>query len=393
MTALLLATYVVLVAPALAQGVRVSLAGAPQVMFTPQQGCDGNDIPDAPARAFRASGGGLVMFGLHDTNRAFRGRDLDHMKLDCGVVLASPGNPNPAAYDDHSWITALFTRDGTHVSALIHHEFHGNEHKGACRFKTMMQCWYNTILEMNSSDGARHFARGSDDVVAAVPFRADAEQGRHRGFFNPSNIVPWRGAFYFMAATTGWPGQPGGVCLFQSRHPEDAGSWRAWTGHGFDADFPDPYRHKVALTTHCRLIAPFPAPVGALVWLRGAHEFLATFMARRDDHLFPVSGFYFATSPDLRHWSEARLLLAGATYYDDPCTAGGHVIAYPSLLDPQSTSRIFADSGASPWLYFTRAKIEGCSITGLRDLVRIKLAVRAAGQAAIKSGDKNRGKH
>lgn len=383
--ALQLGVLFALMVPALAEGVRVAPVGAPQVMFTPKQGCDGNDIPDAPARVFRASRGGLVMFGLHDTNRAFRGPDLDHMRLDCDVVLASRGNPNPAAYDDHSWITALFTRDGTHVSALIHHEFHGNEHKGACLFRTMMQCWYNTILEMNSSDGARHFARGPDDVVAAVPFRADAEEGRHRGFFNPSNIVPWRGAFYFMAGTTGWPGQPGGVCLFQSHKPEDAGSWRAWTGQGFDADFPDPYRHKVVLATHCKLIAPFPAPVGAVVWLRDAHEFLATFMARRDDHLFPVSGFYYASSSDLKHWNAPRLLLAGATYYDDPCTAGGQVIAYPSLLDPQATSQIFADSDSAPWLYFTRAKVEGCSITGERDLMRLKLEVRSSAQATKKS--------
>ncbi len=374
--ALLVAALCFLCVPAFAQGLRVHLAGAPQIMFTPSQGCDGNDVPDAPTRVFRADDGSLVMFGLHDTNRAFRGPDLAHMKLDCDVVLASPGNPDPAAYDDHSWITALFTRDGRHVSALIHHEYHGNEHAGACRFTSMMACWYNTILEAASSDAGRHFQHRADAVVAAVPFRADRDQGRHRGFFNPSNIVPWHGAFYFMASTTGWQGQPGGVCLFKSRTPETSGSWRAWDGHGFAADFLDPYRHKVSLTTHCRVIAPFPAPVGALVRLRGSHEFLAIFMARRDDQMFPVSGFYYASGTDLRHWSQPRLLLAGATYYDDPCAASGHVIAYPSLIDPRATSRIFADSGTSPWLYYTSATVKGCTITGARDLLRRRLAVQ-----------------
>ena len=377
-SALLMVALSLFGASALAQGLHVSLVGAPQVMFTPSQGCDGDDVPDAPARVFRAQHGSLVMFGLHDTNRAFRGPDLDHMKLDCGVVLASPGNANPAAYDDHSWITALFTRDGTHVSALIHHEYHGNEHKGACAFTSMMACWYNTILEAQSSDAGRHFTHQADAVVAAVPFRADVDQGRHRGFFNPSNIVPWHGSFYFMASTTGWAGQKGGVCLFRSRTPEKPGSWRGWDGHGFNANFPDPYRHKVSLLAHCEVIAPFPAPVGALVRLRGSHEFLAIFMAKRDNIMFPVSGFYYAWGQDLTHWSAPRLLLAGATYYDDPCAAGDHVIAYPSLLDPQAKSRIFADSGLSPWLYYTSAKVKNCQITGARDLLRVKLAVQPA---------------
>src|SRR5487761_2084498 len=68
---------------------QLAIAGAPQVMFTPKRdACDGNDVPDAPVRAYRDAQGKVVMFGLHYVNRAWRGPDLDHMKLDCRPVDA-----------------------------------------------------------------------------------------------------------------------------------------------------------------------------------------------------------------------------------------------------------------------------------------------------------------
>ena len=81
------------------------------------------------------------MFGMHHVNRALRGESLDRMKLDCDVVLASGHKEDPALLDDYSWITATWTEDGANVVALVHHEYHANEHKGRCSFSTMMQCW------------------------------------------------------------------------------------------------------------------------------------------------------------------------------------------------------------------------------------------------------------
>ena len=353
---------------------KLRLAGPPQTMFTPaRDACDGNDVPDAPVRAFRDAAGGVVMFGLHDVNRAFRGASLDAMQLDCRVVLGSSSNADPAAYDDRSWITALWTRDGVHIEALVHHEFQANEHPGRCAFKDYMQCWYNSILAVHSSDGGATFARPQNPVVAAVPFRSDFDQGRHRGFFNPSNIFSYQGQAYFFASTTGWAGQDGGVCLFRNADPARRESWRAWDGKGFASAFPDPYAVKTTLASHCTVIAPFPAPVGAVVNYGGT--FVAVFQARRDANLFPVSGFYYATSSNLLVWSAPRLLVPGATLYDDPCGAGERLIAYPSLLDDAAKSRIFADVGGHPWLYFASLALDGCAITGQRELLRVKVDI------------------
>ena len=359
----------------------LTVTGPERLIFSAtRDACDGADVPDAPARAFRDASGAIAVFGLHYRNRALRGPDLDGLRIDCRVVLDSGGNGDPALYDDRSWITATWTEDGARVAALVHHEFQANEHEGRCRSKVYMECWYNTITAASSRDGGASFAQTKPPaVVAGAPFRQEEGQGRHRGFFNPSNIVGdgrWR---YFLASTTGWdrPGsdQPAGVCLFRSDDPADPARWRAWTGTGFTAAFPDPYRAAVKRADTCRPVGPFPGPVGALVRQRGTGAWIAVFMAAKGG-VFAESGFYWTTSRDLLTWDVPRLLMAGATLYDDPCRAGARLIAYPSLLDPGAKGRNFDDVGESALLTYATLKVEGCTITSDRDLVRRPVAIK-----------------
>ena len=374
----------------------VTLAGPPETVYAaPRDGCDPNDVPDAPVRAYRDPGGGVTMFGLHYDNRALKGPDLFHLKIACPVVYASHGDPDPAHYDDRSWIAATWTADGRAVSALVHHEYQANEHAGRCRFPDYMQCWFNTVLAVRSTDGGASFARPAT-VVASPPFRQDVDQGRHRGFFNPSNIVSDGRYTYFLASTTGWsapspvaglapevgsasePGadQEAGVCLFRSPDPTNPNAWRAWDGRGFTVTYRDPYRGRPK-PKPCAVVAPFPAPVGSVVRVAPGGLWLAAFAAKADAGLFPVPGFYTATSPDLLHWSAPRLLLPGPTLYDDACRAGGRLIAYPVILDPASPSRNFDRSGPHPDLYYDVLDTEGCTITGRRSLVRRPVAIAA----------------
>lgn len=381
------------VPPALAEEgprLRVTLSpGAAETVFAaPVDGCDPNDVPDAPVRAFRDAGGGVTLFGLHYDNRAVKGPDFAHLKIDCHIVYPSRGDADPAHYDDRSWIGATWTIDGRAISALIHHEYQANEHPGRCRFPAYMACWFNSVLEVQSANGGLDFTRPAH-VVASAPFRQDVDQGRHRGFFNPSNIVSDGRFTYFMASTTGWSesatvsglvseagqSQEAGVCLFRSATPADARSWRAWDGHGFTVAYADPYAGKPH-PAPCAVIAPFPAPVGSIVRVEPGGIWLAAFQAKADAGIFPVPGFYTATSRDLLHWSAPRLLLAGPTLYDDACRAGGPLIAYPVILDPASPSRNFDRSGATPELYYDLLQTEGCDITGRRSLVRRHVTIQ-----------------
>lgn len=114
----------------------LTVVGPPTTLFSAtRDACDGADVPDASARAFRDSGGAIALYSMHYRNRALRGADLDHLKIDCQVVLDSGEKADPALYDDRSWITATWTQDGKAVSALLHHEYQANEHEGRCRSK------------------------------------------------------------------------------------------------------------------------------------------------------------------------------------------------------------------------------------------------------------------
>ena len=48
-------------------------------------------------------------------------------------------------------------------------------------------------------------------------------------------------------------------------------------------------------------------------------------------------------------------------------------IAYPSVLDPDSSSRNFETTGKRAYLYFTRYNYESCQETLDRDLVRVPI--------------------
>lgn len=359
----------------------VTPLGMPARVFsTKRDACDENDQPDAPVRVLRAADGALVMYGLHTQNRTLRGPDLDHLRIDCRSSLPSHYDEDPAHDDDASWITATWSEDGRHVDALVHHEYHASEHPGRCSWPNYLACWYNTVVSVTSQDGGQSFVRPDPPrVVTAAPFRQDVGQGRHRGFFNPSNIAAdgrWR---YVMIATTGWEGQASGACLFRTATPGDPRSWRAFDGTTFTVRFADPYREAPGHPA-CKVVDPFPAPVGSITRHRPTGTWIAVFQASKGTstggNLFPQAGFYTTSSRDLLHWDAPRLLMAGATLYDDPCVSGARLIAYPSLIDRDAPGRNFDTVGDSADLYYATLRVEGCTVTADRDLLRQRVGIK-----------------
>jgi hypothetical protein len=363
----------------------LSLLGEPQIVFdSVRDGCEAIDVPDINPRAFRDAHGNVVFFGLHLVNRAMRGKDLSHLAIDCHVVLGSGFDPDPAHYNDRNFITATWTADGRDIAALVHHEYHADAH-GRCKVQSELGCWYNTILAYRSTNGGDDFVKAAPLVVAAAPFRQEVGQGRHRGFFNPSNIFSDGRYEYFFAATTGWDGQAAGACLFRSADPLSSGAWRAYDGRDFTIRYADPYRGGATAVTPCAPIAPFLFPVGAVVRLRNRSLWIAVFQAARNEGVFPVDGFYYATASDLTHWSAPRLLRAGKTLFSDLCTAGNAVIAYPSLLDEEAQGRNFDNVGDEAYFYYTVIKVADCA-TGDRLLMRQKISITSSADAANDHG-------
>jgi hypothetical protein len=360
----------------------LSLKSPPELVFSSaRDACDGHDVPDTSARAYRDAAGAVVVFAMHYQNRALRGPDFDRLKLDCAIVFASKGDENPALYQDKSWITATWTDNGRDIAALLHHEYQANTHEGRCRFKEYIKCWYNSVLGASSSNGGQSFkAFQPPAVIAAAPFRQTIEQGRHRGFFNPSNIFSDGVYYYFFSSTTGWNGQPYGACLFRSSEPMNPTSWRAYDGEDFTVFYSDPYQGRPRAPKPCLTIKPFPAPIGSVTRHRTSGQWIGVFQAQKNDRDFPVSGFYYATSKDLIRWSAPKLLMAGKTLYDDACKAGPQLINYPSLIDHQARGRNFDDIGDEATLYYTILKLKGCEITSDRNLVRQNVRISPSPQ-------------
>jgi hypothetical protein len=357
---------------------RIMLDGPEEIVFDPKRdACDGHDVPDVPPRLYRDAAGQIRLFALHFENRALKTADLAKLKLDCRVVLRGSGAPDPAAYDDRSWIAATWTGDGKTIHGLIHHEYQGNTHPGRCKSKVYIECWYNSILAIRSDDAGETFRKTASSVVASAPFPQDVGQGRHRGFFNPSNIVTDGVWHYMLAATTGWEGQRSGACLFRTEDIANPGAWRAFDGVGFETAFVDPYRAKSDPGKTCQPVGPFPAPVGSITKHRGSGLWIAVFQASAGGR-FPVAGIYAAASRDLKAWSEASLVLATKTLYDQPCGAG-FLNSYPTLIDRDAKTRNFEDTGDAPELYLSRLRVDGCTHTGDRKLVRMRVRIGVGG--------------
>ena len=286
--------------------------------------------------------GAVALFGMHYRNRALRGPDLDHLRLDCAVVLESGEKSDPALYDDRSWITATWTEDGRAVAALLHHEYQANEHPGRCRGRAL----HGVLVQHASRRRPRRMAGAASRGEPARGGRRRRPSGRRstRAGTGASSTrrTSWRtGRWrYLLASTTGWerPGsdQPGGVCLFRTDDPRRPGELAGLDGHRLHRRLPgslprarrgrrhlqagsalsDPGRGRGAPPRHA-------APSSRCSWPRRRRRFpnpASTGRARRD----------------LITWDTPRLLLAGATLYDDPCGAPGGLIAYPSLLDPDA---------------------------------------------------------
>jgi hypothetical protein len=330
------------------------------------------DTPDAPLRAFRDAHGGVVAFVSDSMSRRFHGTTLLDIHHSCHSSLTSQPNPDPSAYAGSDYVTATWTADGTTVMALLHEEYHAEQFPGACRYTESMQCWYNTILAARSLDGGLTFVTTRPPtLVAAAAFRQDVEQGRHRGFFNPSNILFHDGFYYMMTGTTGGGPQKDGLCLFRTATIDDAASWRGFDGHGYTARAIDPYRESTQAAIPCEPVDG-PGTVGSISWHAASGLFLI--VSQAVDAARPTGYTAYAWSKDLIHWSEPRRL------YDHPDLSSANCAdrfryGYPSVADPGAPGRNFDSIGAHPVLFLTRFHVVNCELPPNRDLIRLELDV------------------
>ena len=141
------------------QALDLVVDGPERVLFdSATDACDGSDLPDAPAHAFRNQNGEMVLFAPNYPNRAFVGADLDHLAHDCAVRFKAAGSADPAMLDDRTWLQGFHTTDGREIFAFASASFIPYRHRIACKAGTAnTDCWYNGLAALTSDDGGRTF--------------------------------------------------------------------------------------------------------------------------------------------------------------------------------------------------------------------------------------------
>ena len=130
----------------------LAVIGAPEAVFEwSRDACEDVDFPDAPARAFRTTDGGVRLFASHYRARALAGPDGDHLTHDCAVAFAGEGSGDPARHSDLGWLVSPYALGDGRVFALVHNEFQGHRHDGVCAAGEYQLCWENSVTWLDKA--------------------------------------------------------------------------------------------------------------------------------------------------------------------------------------------------------------------------------------------------
>lgn len=327
--------------------------------------CDRIDIPDAGLRAYRRGDGNIVVFANAQNNYPLIGTNFLNLHKVCHSAYRSAYAADPSVFADETWIAATWTDDGRNVMAIGHEEYHGEKHPGHCSGTTPRQCRYGALLYLMSHDGGYSF-RKNPTPLAAVPAQQSAVQGKDVGFFQPSNIFERNGWKYVFVRTSGGGRQPPATCLMRAKNAGDPSSWDIYDGINFRPALFDPYRQKFSDRPICAQISGLNGLVWSVLTSRISGALIAVLtVIDPSTHSIQLAT---STSNDVLHWSKPVYARGIKLQWGEWCPTPPYLI-YPSLLDPQSSSRNFATVGRSADLFLTRIRIRNCRLTMDRDLV------------------------
>ena len=356
--------------------VQITVVGEEEVVSRPQATpCPQELLLDSPARAMRRKDGSLVVFATHYTNWYFEGKDWNSLKPVCASAAAGKEDPKPEDVDDHYWIQALREQPDGRVVALASHEYMGSRHPGHCDLAPTREqpypCWFSSIIQIESRDGARTFKPAAENRIVATPQVAYDRSGKKRmGFLTTSNIVADGDWLYSLIFVDGYSGQKSGTCLFRAP-AKGPTRWTAWNGSDFKSDLARPVAAGAAADgSGCE-----PLLVGnqnrGLVRMREGGAWLAVGLDR-DAPGDQGAGVFFATSSDLLKWSPRRRLLDARIDFKAPeCAA---VYKYPTIIDHDAPGPNFDTVGSRAYIYLVKVILQSCKPVE-RQLVRYPLTI------------------
>lgn len=222
-------------------------------------------------------------------------------------------------------------------------------------------CLWVSLTQARSNDGGASYDHPEplpDHVVANPPVRYEPDGGHH-AIWQSSTIIrhPNDGYYYALLQRDQHPADDSidvqGTCVMRTDTLNDPDSWRAWDGEGFNMRFPDPYRTTIPDPDRSWCEPVSPAGTGALTRNLSYNTFLEQFVVVGTTLAGPSGpGFYFSLSGNLVEWSAPRLIMEVETR--QTAAPGEPFLAYPTLIDPDDSSRNFERPGKRAYLYYTR---------------------------------------
>ncbi len=234
---------------------------------------------------------------------------------------------------------------------------------GPCRCQSgdYFKCWYNAITFAKSTDKGRTYTHveAPKHLVASAPYQYEADTGPW-GVFEPSNIIynPKDGYYYVMLHLEKRFLQEWGASVMRTKTLDDPTSWRAWDGNDFSVRFINPYTEPNGNPNEhiCQPVSRdnIQKIHESLTFNTYFNKFLVVGTGGKwdPDKKKVVHGFYYSLSDDLIHWEPMRLLMEAKLPWTPDLP--GDFRNYPSLIDPNDTSRNFEKTGQRPYLYYTR---------------------------------------
>ncbi|NOZ04196.1 MAG: T9SS type A sorting domain-containing protein [FCB group bacterium] len=343
----------------------VNILGPEEIVFDwSADSCEEVDIPDAPARAFRDADGKVQLIATHYINRRMIGDNINNVKRDCNVIMDSDLDTDPSQFNDHEWLMAPYTLDGSTIYALVHNEYQGDT-------------WYNSITFATSTDKGATYTHATppNHLVASAPYVYEPNVSPY-GVFGGSNIIlnPNDGYYYVLFQVEAYGLQDWGVAVARTLTLDDPASWRAWDGSGFNVQFINPYLNPNADPAE-HIVQPISRDQidkmqSSITYNTFFKKFVLVGPHVGDDPVTGnlVYGFFYSFSDDLINWSRAQIIKEAKLWWTP--WLSGDAYHYPSLIDTSDTTRNFEVTGQQAYLYYTRNH-EGTTYD--RDLVRIPI--------------------
>lgn len=341
-----------------ANATEVTVSGPETVLFDSDvSGCDNHHLPDSPARAFRNDRGQMVMFAPNFQNRAFVGYGFNSLKPDCNSRFKAEGKSVPELLDDRTWLQAIYTRDGRDVYALGSASFMPYRHDMPCEGRIKRtDCWINGLVTLKSSDGGKSFEYLGDPPHHAPfpppqPYRDDRK--RAPSYVTVTNIISWQNHYYAIVWRRADNWENSRNCLVRAPM-DDPKRWDVWNGTSFEQAATLTDQGWSVRETECARVGPLGvSSIRGLVRDEATNSFITVYLHRIRKKGEPdIAGFFYSTSKDLTNWSEPKLLYQQPLQPD--AAEGESFSAYPSIIDEDSTDRLFGTVDENASLIFVR---------------------------------------